>query len=97
MEKITSEHLLNEDNHTSCECGNTTVYDYSWNNDDGDTSCPLCMVDWQSEQIKALKELLFELSSKSKKETAKSINQKYADFMLVDLEYFKDKGLDFSK
>jgi len=60
METITSEHLSNKDNHTGCECGNQTIYDYVWSaNDDGSQSCPLCMVSWQSEQIKAMKELIY--------------------------------------
>jgi len=79
MENITTNDLKDEGNHTSCECGNITIYEYSWGNDDGNTSCPSCMVEWQRNQIKALKELLYELSSKTKEETAEAINKKYAE------------------
>jgi hypothetical protein len=88
---------MEKDNHTTCECGNKTIYDYSWSNDDGETSCPLCMVAWQGEQITGLKKLLYELSSKSKDETAAHINQLYAEIMGVDMEYFTDMELDYSE
>lgn len=96
MKTITSKQLSDKDNHTSCECGNKTIYEYSWSSDDGETICPKCMVAWQEDQIKALKELLYELSPLNKNKTAKAINQKYADFMGVDLEYFEDMNIDYS-
>lgn len=53
------------------------------------------MVEWQSSQIKAMKELLYELSSKSKKETANAINQKYAELMMCEVDDFIDE-VDYS-
>lgn len=97
MSEITSKNLTNKANHTTCECGNITIHEYSWCDDNDCKSCPLCMVEWQSEQIKAMKELVYELSSKSKDETAVEINKKYAEFMIVDLEYLNDNDIDFSK
>lgn len=80
MSTITSKHLKDNDNHITCDCGNKTIYEYMWSDLNGEsTSCPLCMVNWQLSQIKALKELLYELSSKSKEETSNAINQKYAE------------------
>ena len=62
METITSKHLKDKDNHTTCECGNKTIYEYVWTDHNGESnSCPICMVSWQSSQIKALKELVYEL------------------------------------
>jgi hypothetical protein len=54
------------------------------------------MVEWQSSQIKALKEMIYELSSKSKEETANAINQKYAELMCCEVEDFID-DVDYSK
>lgn len=53
------------------------------------------MVEWQGSQIKALKELIYELSSKSKDETAKAINQKYAELMMCEVDDFID-DVDYS-
>lgn len=87
MKKVKSAQLKDKDNHTSCECGNKTIYEYVWTDVNGESqSCPLCMVNWQSLQIKAMKELLYQLSHKSKEETAQAINQKYAEIMLCELE-----------
>src|SRR5690606_41948669 len=80
-----------------CECGNKTIYEYAWDNQDGQTSCPACMVAWQWEQIDALRKLIYELSPKSKEETTKAINGKYAEIMGDDMEYFEDEGLDYRK
>lgn len=96
METVTSKKLRDKDNHTICECGNKTIYEYAWDNQDGETSCPKCMVDWQWEQIDALRKLIYEISSKSKEETSKAINTKYAEIMGVDMEYFEDHGIDYS-
>lgn len=91
METIKSKHLKDKDNHTSCECGNKTIYEYVWADYRGESqSCPLCMVEWQSSQIKALKELVYELSSKSKEETSKAINKKYAELMMCEVDDFID-------
>lgn len=96
MKTITSKHLKDKDNHTSCECGNKTIHEYMWTDVNGDSqSCPLCMVEWQGSQIKALKELIYELSSKSKDETAKAINQKYAELMMCEVDDFID-DVDYS-
>lgn len=92
---ITSEHLADDANHTQCECGNQTIGKYSWSNDSGQ-SCPLCMVSWQLGQIKAMKELVYNLSPKNKEETAKEINKKYAKLLGCDLEWFESQGIDFS-
>ena len=96
METITSKHLKDKDNHTSCECGNKTIYEYMWSDVNGESqSCPTCMVEWQSSQIKAMKELLYELSSKNKEETASAINKKYAELMMCEVEDFID-DVDYS-
>lgn len=96
METITSKHLKDKDNHTGCECGNKTIYEYMWTDANRESqSCPLCMVEWQSSQIKAMKELLYELSSKSKDETAKAISQKYAELMMCEVDDFID-DIDYS-
>lgn len=97
METITSKILRDKENQTGCECGNKTIHEYSWSNDDGQTICPLCMVAWQCEQIRGLKKLVFELSSKSKEETATAINELYAKILGVDMEYFEDQGFDYSR
>jgi len=97
MLEITSKHLRDKDNHTSCECGNKTIYEYMWTDSNGDSqSCPICMVEWQGSQIKALKKLLYELSSKSQEETAKAINGTYAKLMGCDMEYLTDNDIDYS-
>ncbi len=96
MEKITSKHLKDKDNHTTCECGNKTIYEYMWLDHSGESnSCPLCMVEWQTSQINALKELIYELSSKSKEETSKAINQKYADLQGCSIDDFI-RDIDYS-
>ena len=96
MNTITSKHLKDKDNHTTCECGNKTIYEYMWSDHNGESnSCPLCMVSWQSSQIKALKELVYELSSKSKEETSKAINKKYAEIQGCEVEDFID-DIDYS-
>ena len=95
-ETITSEHLSDDANHTQCECGNQTIYEYVWSDDNGCNSCPHCMVDWQSQQINKMKELIYELSPKSKEETAKLINKKYAKIMGIEIGDFSD-DMDFSK
>ena len=96
MDTITSKHLKDKDNHTTCECGNKTIYEYMWSDHNGESnSCPICMVSWQSSQIKALKELVYELSSKSKDETSKAINQKYAELQGCDVDDFID-DIDYS-
>src|SRR5688572_914606 len=92
---ITSEHLSDSENHINCECGNKTIHEYSWSDENGATSCPTCMVEWQSSQIKAMKELLYDLSSKSKEETALAINKKYARLMGIEISDFDDE-MDFS-
>lgn len=95
--EVTSADLINEDNHTSCECGNKTIYQYVFWSDDHDCqSCPLCMVSWQQAQIKAMKELIYALSPKTKEETALEINKKYAEIMVIDIEDF-DEDMDYSK
>lgn len=96
METITSKHLKDKDNHTTCECGNKTIYEYVWTDHNGESnSCPICMVSWQFSQIKALKELLYELSAKSKEETSKAINQKYAELQGCDVDDFIE-DIDYS-
>ena len=96
METITSAHLQDQGNHTQCECGNATIHEYAWTDVSGDTqSCPLCMVEWQGDQIRALKQLVFELLSKSKAETANAINAKYAELMGCDVEDFIE-DIDYS-
>lgn len=97
MKIITSKYLSDKNNHTTCECGNKTIYDYSWSSDNGSVSCPSCMVAWQSQQIRAMKELVYKISSKSKEETATDINKMYAKIMDVDMEYLIDMDYDFSK
>jgi len=75
---------------------NKTIYEYMWSDHNGESnSCPLCMVSWQSSQIKALKELVYELSSKSKEETSKAINKKYAEIQGCEVEDFID-DIDYS-
>lgn len=94
---ITSEHLSDDANHTTCECGNETIYEYVWSDDDGNQSCPLCMTDWQSSQIKAMKKLVYELSSFDKETTALQIKKKYAEIMGCDVEYIENMETDCSK
>lgn len=96
MKIITSNYLSDKNNHTTCECGNKTIYDYSWISDNGSVSCPSCMAAWQGQQIRAMKELVYEVSSKSNEETAEMINKRYAKIMDVDMEYFTDMEYDFS-
>lgn len=96
MSEITSEHLTDKDNHVECQCGNITTFEYGWTNIEGEWSCPLCMVDWLGSQVKAMKQLLYALSPKSKEETALEINKKYAEIMTIDVEDF-DEDMDFSK
>lgn len=96
MEKITRKHLSDKNNHVGCECGNLTIYEYSWSDWNGEyNNCPSCMVEWQSQQIKAMKTLVYELSTKSKEETSKLINSKYAEIMGVHVCDFED-DIDFS-
>ena len=95
MKTIKAEHLINEDNHVNCECGNVTIDNYSWSSSDGSTSCPICMVNWQSEQIKAMKQLIYSLSPLRKEEVDRHINKKYAEMMGVRLSDFDDE-MDFS-
>lgn len=93
---ISAEHLTDKANHTECECGNKTIYDYSWSDpNSGCQSCPVCMVDWQASQIKALKELIYEISKLNESETSKSINEKYASLMGISIDDFDD-DVDYS-
>lgn len=97
METITSKILRKKENQTECECGNKTIYQYSWSNGDGQTICPLCMDAWRGDQIIGLKKLVYELSSKSKEETAAKINEMYAHIMGVDMEHLNDMEFDYSE
>lgn len=83
--QITSEHLCDSENHTTCECGNKTIHEYSWSSNDGLESCPTCMVEWQSQQIQELKKLLYKLSSKNHELTALEIKQMYASMYGIDV------------
>jgi len=95
---ITVETLTDLDNHTTCECGNKTIYEYVWTDPNGDSeSCPLCMVAWMGMQIDAMKELIYQQSMLSPENTAIVINQKYAEIMGTDMEYLMYHELDFSK
>jgi uncharacterized Zn finger protein (UPF0148 family) len=96
-ETITPEALADPDNLTECECGNTTHYEYSASTDSGEVSCPVCMMSWQGQQIEAMKILVYELSPKSREETARMINEKYAKIMGVDMEYMESMEYDYSK
>ena len=97
MKNITSKYLKDKDNHTTCECGNKTIYEYSWDNHNGDsTSCPLCMVSWQADQIKGLKELVHEISPLSTTRTSALMNEKYAKVAGVSVEDL-DEDFDYSK
>lgn len=96
MGNITSKDLRSKDNHVNCECGNTTIYEYSWSDHNGEyQNCPTCMVEWQSSQVKILKELLYKLSKESKETTSQLINEKYAKLMGIDVEDFED-DIDYS-
>lgn len=94
---ISTEHLTDDSNHRECECGNKTINEYSWEDpESGCVSCPQCMVDWQSSQIKALKKLIYEKSVFNDADTARFINEKYANLMGVSIEDFDDE-MDYSK
>lgn len=43
--EISKKNLLDESNHVQCECGNTTISEYSWESDDGIKYCPMCMAE----------------------------------------------------
>lgn len=96
MENVTSKDLRDKDNHVECECGNKTIHEYNWPDQSGEcNNCPVCMVDWQTSQIKILKELIYELSPESKEKTAALINEKYAKMIGIAVEDFEDE-IDYS-
>lgn len=96
MEEITSEHLADKGNQTTCECGNITIHEYSWDSTEGDsTSCPSCMVEWMSEQIKEMKSLVYDLSIETDEKTALEINKRYAKIMGISIDDFNE-DMDFS-
>lgn len=79
-----------------CECGNTTIQEYNWTDPSGEcNNCPTCMVDWQTSQIRILKELIYELSRESKERTSVLINEKYAKMIGISVEDFEE-DVDYS-
>lgn len=65
METITPGHLADDSNHCTCECGNETIHDYAWSDDNGCYSCPKCMVNWVQDQRDAYKDILIETIGKA--------------------------------
>lgn len=95
-EEITDRILRDRNEQVHCECGNVTIYAYAWSNDDGEYSCPKCMVAYLTQQIKAMRAVVYELSPKSPEVTAAYINAAHARELGVTTEDLKTANLDFS-
>lgn len=80
MKTITSEDLRDIENYVTCECGNVTITEYSWMDDNGCVSCPRCMEGWMADEIDEL--------MKSRKPNMKVGSLCLADF-IREIEYMQ--------
>lgn len=97
---VTKKNCLDKDNIGQCECGNYAPTEYLRHDDNGASSCPLCMYEYLETQVKNMRDLALEIADPtlSKEDVKNMIRAKYCKiygiaFDDTDEDFFESMGI----